>query len=176
MFEIKKRKKWPKIDTCSEVQQFIDRMCELYDVPQIKVIVKSKKWVEWFAGLGVSACAFWPNEGEEDANFGRYIVFDGQTCRISKKDRNPVKIDHRFQVVERIHTVIHEFIHHFFHYHFGVNTSSHGRRFRKMEKQINAKYGIYFFYACNRYAKYFHNFWGFPFGKRKPSRIDRGWD
>ena len=42
MFEIKKRKKWPKIDTCSEVQQFIDRMCELYDVPQIKVIVKSK--------------------------------------------------------------------------------------------------------------------------------------
>ena len=64
MFEIKKRKKWPKIDTCSEVQQFIDRMCELYDVPQIKVIVKSKRWVEWFAGLGVSACAFWPNEGE----------------------------------------------------------------------------------------------------------------
>ena len=53
MFEIKKRKKWPKIDTCSEVQQFIDRMCELYDVPQIKVIVKSKKW---FSLLGDWRC------------------------------------------------------------------------------------------------------------------------
>ena len=56
--------------------------------------------VEWFAGADVTACAFWPNEGEPDAGFGRYIVFDGQTCRISGKDRNiPVKINHKEQVV-----------------------------------------------------------------------------
>ena len=176
MFWKSKRKNWPKIDSCSEVQTFVDQMCLEYDVPSIKVIVKSKNWVEWFAGVGVSACAFWPNEGEPDAGFGRYIVFDGQTCRISGKDRNvPVKINHREQVVVRIHTVIHEFIHHYFHHHFGVNTDGHGSRFRQMEKKMNAEYGIYFFYSWSNYAIIFHNFWGFGFGKRKPNAADRGW-
>jgi len=166
---------WPKIDTCREVQQFIDEMCEEYHVPPIKVIIRSTNWVEWFAGKGVIACAFWPNEGEEDAGFGRYIVFDGQKCRISGKERNPVKIQHRYQAAERIHTIIHEFIHHYFHHHEGVNTSNHGRKFRQMEKKMNANYGIFYFYSCNKYAKFFHNFWGFPFGKKRPSAADRGW-
>ena len=114
-----------------------------------------------------SPVLFGLNEGEEDADFGRYIVFDGQKCRISGKERNPVKIQHRYQTAERIHTIIHEFIHHYFHYHEGINTSKHGRRFRQMEKKMNAQYGIFFFYAWNNYAKYFHNFWGFPFGKKE---------
>ena len=167
---------WPKVDTCREVQQFIDVMCEEYQVPPIKVIIRSTNWVEWFAGKGVIACAFWPNEGEEDAGFGRYIVFDGQKCRISGKERNPVKIQHRYQAAERIHTIIHEFIHHYFHHHEGVNTSNHGRKFRQMEKKMNANYGIFYFYSCNKYAKFFHNFWGFPFGKKRPSAADRGWE
>ena len=168
--------KWPKVDTCGEVQQFIDMMCEEYHVPPIKVIIRSTYWVEWFAGKGVIACAFWPNEGEEDAGFGRYIVFDGQKCRISGNERNPVKIQHRYETAERIHTIIHEFIHHYFHHHEGINTSNHGRTFRQMEKKMNAKYGIFFFYAWNNYAKYFHNFWGFPFGKKSPNAADRGWE
>ena len=119
---------------------------------------------------------FGQNEGEPDAGFGRYIVFDGQTCRISGNDRNvPIKIKHRERVVVRIHTVIHEFIHHYFHHHFDVNTDGHGSRFRQMEKKINAEYGIYFFYSWSNYAIIFHNFWGFGFGKRKPNATDRGW-
>jgi hypothetical protein len=170
------KKPWPKIDSCNEVQEFVNQMCSEYDVPFIKVIVKSTKWVEWFAGEGVSACAFWPNDDEEDASFGKYIVFDGQTCRISGKDRNvPIKIQHRNSVVERFHTVIHEFIHHYFYHHHGINTNDHGKEFRKMEKKMNAEYGIYYFYAANRYAKHFHNFWGIPFGNKKPSPKDRGW-
>ena len=43
-------KKWPKVDTCGEVQQFIDTMCEEYQVPPIKIIIRSTSWVEWFAG------------------------------------------------------------------------------------------------------------------------------
>ena len=66
--------KWPKVDTCGEVQHFIDMMCEEYQVPPINVIIRSTSWVEWFAGEGVIACAFWPHEGEEDVDFGRYIV------------------------------------------------------------------------------------------------------
>ncbi len=171
-----KYKSWPKVDSCSDVQSFVDSMCETYKVPPIKVIVKSTNWVEWFAGEGVSACAFWPNEGEEDAHFGKYIVFDGQTCRISGKDRNvPIKVNHKWQVVEKIHTIIHEFIHHYFYHHHGINTDNHGKEFRKMEKKMNAEYGIYYFYAWNKYAKYFHNFWGIPFGSKKPTPKDRGW-
>lgn len=165
----KQIRKWPKVDSCSEVQQFIDAMCAEYEVPPIKVIVKSKEWVQWFAGEGVSACAFWPNEGEEDAKFGKYIVFDGQTCRISGNDRNiPIKIEHKWQVVERIHTIIHEFIHHYYH-HNGIDTIGHGKVFRNMEKKINAQYGIYYIYSWYNYAKCFHNFWGIPFGNKKPS-------
>ena len=171
-----KIKKWPKIDSCSEVQAFVDQMCIEYDVPAIKVIVKSTRWVEWFAGAGVSACAFWPNEGEPDAGFGRYIAFDGQTCRISGNDRSiPIKIKHRYQVAVKVHTVIHEFIHHYFHHHYKINTDGHGSMFRKMEREMNAEYGIYFFYSMNNYARMFHNFWGFGFGKRKPNATDRGW-
>ena len=170
------KKPWPKIDSCSLVQQFIDQMCTKYEVPPIKVIVKSQKWVEWFAGKGTHACAFWPNEGEEDAGFGKYIVFDGQTCRISGKDRSiPIKIQYRKTVAERFHTVIHEFIHHYFHHHYAMDTGDHGKDFRKMETKINAEYGIYYFYASNRYAKHFHNFWGIPFGRKKPTAKDRGW-
>ena len=176
MFPKKEKKRWPKIDSCKEVQQFIDEMCKDYSVPPIKVIVRSKNWVERFAGKGVSACAFWPNDDEEDAAFGKYIVFDGQTCRISGKERNPVKIKHKSQVAERIHTVIHEFIHHYFYHHYGINTSNHGPKFRHMEKKMNAEYGIFFIYSWYKYAKHFHNFWGFPFGKRKPSKADRGWE
>ena len=66
MFTNKKRS-WPKVDSCSDVQSVIDVMCAEYEVPPIKVIVKSQKWVEWFAGEGAHACAFWPNDDEEDA-------------------------------------------------------------------------------------------------------------
>ena len=164
------------MDSCGDVQSFIDRMCEEYDVPPIKVIVKSSSWVQWFAGEGVSACAFWPHEGEEDAGFGRYIVFDGQTCRISGKERSvPIKVDSVKAVVERFHTVIHEFIHHYFHHHHGINTDDHGPSFRTMEKSINAQYGIYYVYASNGYATMFHTFWGKPFGKRRPTPNERGW-
>jgi len=167
---------WPKVDSGSEVQIFIDSMCAEYEVPPIKVIVRSKKWVEWFAGEGVSACAFWPNEDEEDAKFGKYIVFDGQTCRISGKDRSiPIKIEHKWQVVERMHTIIHEFIHHYCHHHHGMHTGDHCKIFRKMEKNINAHYGIYYIYSWYNYAKFFHNFWGIPFGNKKPTAKDRGW-
>ena len=167
---------WPKVDSCSEVQIVIDAMCVKYEVPPIKVIVKSQKWVEWFAGEGVQACAFWPNEDEEDAGFGKYIVFDGQSCRISGNDRNiPIKIEHKHQVVARMHTIIHEFIHHYYYHHQGINTNNHCKNFRKMEKKMNAEYGIYYFYAKNKYAKHFHNFWGIPYGNKKPTSKDRGW-
>ena len=33
---------------------------------------------------------------------------------------------------------------------------------------------FFFFYSWNKYAKFFHNFWGFPFGKKRPSAADRG--
>nr|AIF00621.1 hypothetical protein [uncultured marine group II/III euryarchaeote KM3_136_C10] len=165
---------WPKVDSCSEVQRFIDVMCAEYDVPAIEVIVKSKQWVSWFAGKGVSACAFWPKD-EEDKS-GRYIAFDGETCRISGRDRNtPIRIDHRWQVAEKMHTIIHEFIHHYFHHHYGINTQDHCKKFRGMEKQINAEYGIYYVYGSNRYGKHFHNFWGWPYGNSKPTAKDRGW-
>ena len=172
-----KIKKWPKIDSCSEVQAFVDQMCLEYDVPAIKVIVKSKSWVEWFAGAGVWACAFWwAQDDKSDEDFVRYIAFDGQKCRISGKDRSiPIKIKHRHQVAERVHTVIHEFIHHYFHHYFKINTDGHGSMFRKMEREMNAEYGIYFFYSRDNYARMFHNFWGFGFGKRKPNATDRGW-
>jgi hypothetical protein len=52
----------------------------------------------------------------------------------------------------------------------------HGRNFRKMETKINAEYGIYFFYARNNYATWFHNIWGFPFGRKPPTPKDRGWE
>ena len=172
-----KTKSWPKIDSCNEVQEFIDNMCHEHAVPSINVIIKSPSWVEWFAGLGVSACAFWPHEGEEDAGFGRYIVFDGQTCRISGKERTvPIKVESVRLVVERIHTVIHEFIHHYFHHHHGVNTDDHGPLFRVIEKKMNAEYGIYYVYSTNGYATMFHNFWGKPFGKRRPTPEERGWN
>ena len=95
MFWKKRTKKWPKVDSCSEVQYFIDQMCLDYKVPQIKVIVKSKKWIEWFASLGTMACAFWVPEDNLGIEFRRFIAFDGETCRISGKDRNvPVKVKH----------------------------------------------------------------------------------
>ena len=50
--------KWPKVDTCGEVQQFIDTMCEEYQVPPIKVIIRSTNWVEWFAGRVSSPALF----------------------------------------------------------------------------------------------------------------------
>ena len=50
--------KWPKVDTCGEVQQFIDTMCEEYHVPPIKVIIRSTSWVEWFAGRVSSLALF----------------------------------------------------------------------------------------------------------------------
>ena len=176
MFWKKETKKWPKVDSCSEVQHFIDQMCLEYEIPPIHVMVKSKKWMEWFAGLGTSACAFtFPNDVHE-IEFSRYIAFDGQTCRISGKDRNvPIKVKHRHQVVMRVHTIIHEFIHHYF-FHHGMRDEHHGRNFRKMETKINAEYGIYFFYARNNYATWFHNIWGFPFGRRPPTPKDRGWE
>ena len=40
MFTNKKRS-WPKVDSCSDVQSVIDVMCAEYEVPPIKVIVKS---------------------------------------------------------------------------------------------------------------------------------------
>ncbi len=176
MFSQKKSsKKWPKVDTCGEVQQFIDEMCQEYHVPSIKVIIKSAYWIECFATKRVMACAFWwPNDEEEDAGFTRYIAFDGHKCRISVKERNPVKIHHRFQTAETVHIIIHEFIHHYFHHHEGISTSNHGRNFRQMEKKMNADYGIYFFYGGNNYAMWFHSFWGFPFGKKRPNAADRG--
>ena len=167
---------WPKVDTCGEVQQFIDTMCEEYQVPPIKIIIRSTSWVEWFAGECVIACAFWPSKTIYLPKSASSSPSFGQKCRISGKERNPVKIQHRYQTAERIHTIIHEFIHHYFHHHEGINTSKHGRRFRQMEKKMNAQYGIFFFYAWNNYAKYFHNFWGFPFGKRRPNAADRGWE
>nr|ADD92984.1 hypothetical protein [uncultured archaeon MedDCM-OCT-S04-C163] len=151
-------------------------MCLDYKVPPIHVIIKSKKWVEWFAGLGTIACAFAFPEDDHGVEFSRFIAFDGMTCRISGKDRNiPIKIKHRYQVAIRIHTIIHEFIHHYFMYQ-GMRDEGHGKNFRKMERKINAEYGIYFFYASNNYGIWFHNFWGFPFGRRPPTSEDRGWE
>ncbi len=165
---------WPKVDSCSEVQRFIDAMCAEYEVLSIKVIVRSKQWISWFAGKGVAACAFWP-EDEEDKS-GRYIAFDGESCRISGRDRNtPIRIDHRWQVVVKIHIIIHEFIHHYFHHHHGMHTGDHCIRFREMEKQINAEYGIYYMYDRKNYGIFFHNYWGWFYGKSKPSAKDRGW-
>ena len=123
------------MDSCGDVQNFIDTMCDASRRPthqgHREIIV-----------MGPMVCRgrrlslrFWPNEGEEDAGFGRYIVFDGQTCRISGKERSvPIKVDSVKAVVERFHTVIHEFIHHFFHHHFGINTDDHGALFRAMER------------------------------------------
>ena len=165
---------WPKVDSCSDVQAFVDAMCKEYDVPLIQVIVKSKNWVTWFAGEGVSACAFWHKDEEDES--GRYIAFDGETCRISGRDRNtPIRIDHRWQVVEKVHTIIHEFIHHYFHHHYGINTEDHCKKFRKMETRINSEYGIYYVYGFSRYGGIFHNFWGWPYGFSKPTAKDRGW-
>jgi len=176
MFWKKSFKKWPKVDSCSEVQHFINKMCLDYKVPPIHVIIKSKKWVEWFAGLGTIACAFAFPEDDHGFEFSRFIAFDGMTCRISGKDRNvPIKIKHRYQVAIRVHTIIHEFIHHYFMYQ-GMRDEGHGKNFRRMERKINAEYGIYFFYASNNYGIWFHNFWGFPFGKRPPTSEDRGWE
>jgi len=170
---MQRKRVWPKVDSCSDVQKFVDSICSEYDVPNIKVMVKSKGWVEWFAGNGSSACAFWP---EDKDDYQRYIAFDGETCRISGKDRNiPIKIKYRCQVAEKIHTIIHEFIHHYFHHHEGINTDNHCRKFRKMERKINSQYGIYYVYGFNRYGKCFHNFWGKPFGFSKPTPKDRGW-
>ena len=164
---------WPKIDTCGETQEFVNQMCIEYDVPFIKVIVKSKKWIEWFAGKGVVACAFRYGEGSE---LEKYMAFDGQRCRISGSERNiPIKIKHRWQVVERVHTVIHEFIHHYFWLHHDMDTANHGREFRKMETQMNAEYGIYFVYSRSNYGTFFHTFWGIPYGNKMPSSKERGW-
>ncbi len=166
---------WPKADSCSDVQAFIDAMCEEYDVPYIEVMVKSKQWVEWFVGQKACACAFW-SELEKKEDSVRYIAFDGETCRISGRDRNtPIRIDHRWQVAEKIHTIIHEFIHHYFSHHHNMDTKDHCRKFRKMEKKINAKYGIYFIYVYTKFGKHFHNFWGWPYGYSKPTAKDRGW-
>ena len=163
---------WPKIDSCSEVQGFIDEMCVEFSVPHVHVIVKSKKWIEWFAGKGVIACAFWPNGKLGDE---RYIAFDGLTCRISGNDRNiPINIGTRAEVVQRIHTVIHEFIHHYIVHHYGSNEPNHGRKFRIMERKINSMYGVYFAYSGD-YGCWFHDFWGRPFGFSKPTKKDRGW-
>jgi hypothetical protein len=164
---------WPKVDSCSEVQSFIDAMCVKYEVPPIKVIVRSKQWIEWFAGEGVWGCAFWH---PEDKIPDRFIAFNGEVCRISGKDRNPpIKIHYRWQVVAKIHTIIHEFIHHYFHHHHGMNTGDHCKIFRKMEKQINAEYGIYYMYNRKNYGMFFHNYWGWVYGESKPSAKDRGW-
>ena len=166
---------WPKVDSGSEVQRFIDSMCAEYEVPPIKVFIKSKRWIDWFVGKeGVSACAFWPkDEGDKP---GRYIAFSGESCRISGRDRNtPIRIDHRWQVVVKIHTIIHEFIHHYFHHHHGMHTGDHCKIFRKMEKQINAEYGIYYMYNRENYGMFFHNYWGWIYGRSKPSAKDRGW-
>jgi hypothetical protein len=163
---------WPKIDSCSEVQAFIDEMCMEFGVPPIHVIVKSNNWIEWFAGKGVIACAFWPDGG---ASNERYIAFDGQTCRISGNNRNiPIKIETRWEVVQRIHTVIHEFVHHYIVHHYGSNEPYHGKTFREMERKINSIYGVYFVYSGD-YGGWFHNFWGVPFGYSKPTMKDRGW-
>jgi len=171
-----RKKSWPKIDSSNEVQHFVNKMCAEYDVPFIKVIVKSKKWMEWFAGKGVSACAFWPCEGYEGDNIEKYIAFDGQTCRISGNERSiPIKISQRRQIVERFHTVIHEFIHHYFFHHYRMSTKYHGKEFRKIEAKINSEYGIYFFYSKNNYAMWFHNFWGVPYAWGKPRHDERGW-
>ncbi len=83
-------KKWPKVDSCSEVQNFIDQMCLVYEVPPIKVIIKSKKWIEWFAGKGVSACAFWPNEGEEDAKNAQDLNDNYERLEGFRREPNPV--------------------------------------------------------------------------------------
>jgi len=166
---------WPKVDSCSDVQAFVDAMCKEYDVPPIEVMIKSTKWIEWFAGQKSAACAFWGKDEVED-ELDRYIVFDGETCRISGRDRNtPIRIDHRWQVAEKIHTIIHEFIHHYFYHHYRMNTEDHCRKFRKMEKKINAIYGIYYIYGYDRYGRHFHNFWGWPYGSSKPTAKDRGW-
>ncbi len=164
---------WPKVDSCSEVQGFIDAMCVEYEVPPIKVIIKPKWWMDWFAGEGVSGCAFWnPRENMTE----RYIVFNGETCRISANDRStPIIIHYRYQVVVKIHTIIHEFIHHYFHHHHGMHTGDHCKIFRKMEKQMNAEYGIYYIYNRENYGMFFHNFWGWIYGESKPSAKDRGW-
>lgn len=144
MFWKKRTKKWPKVDSCSEVQYFIDQMCLDYEVPQIKVIVKSKKWIEWFASLGTVACAFWVPEDSLGAEFRRFIAFDGETCRISGKDRNvPVKVKHRHQAATRVHIIIHEFIHHYF-YHQGMRDEGHGRNFKKWKGKSTLNTGFIF--------------------------------
>ncbi len=175
MFWKRRTKKWPKVDSCSEVQHFIDQMCLDYEVPPIHVIVKSKKWMDWFTDLGTRACAFRFPEDDQRIEFSRFIAFDGEACRISGKDRNvPIKVKHRHQAATRVHIIIHEFIHHYF-FHQGMMDEGHGKNFRKMETKINAEYGIYFFYKSNNYATWFHDFWGFPFGRRPPTPEDRGW-
>jgi len=175
MFSFRKNfNEWPKVSNCEEVQAFVDQMCEEYNVPPIKVMIKSSGWMDWFSGEeGIPAFAFYP---KINGNVERYIAFDGSKCRISGKVRNkPIKVSSKSKAAWRVHIIIHEFIHHYFH-HEGINTSNHGRTFRQMEKKMNAEYGIFFFYAWNNYAIYFHNFWGFSFGKNRPNAAGRGWE
>ena len=105
MFWKKRTKKWPKVDSCSEVQHFIDQMCLNSEVPHIKVSVKSKKRIEWFASLGATACAFAIPIDDQGIEFKRFIVFNGEACRISGKNRNvPIKVKHRHGSVPNIGT------------------------------------------------------------------------
>ena len=154
---------WPKVDTCEEVQQFIDTMCEEYQVPAIKVIIRSTSWVEWFAGKDVIAFSFWPHEGEEDADFGRYIVYlTGKNAEFLVT-RNPRKNTAQMPNCKRttplsmnLFTIISIIMKESIVRIMEENLD----RWRKNECSI-----WYFFFYENNYAKYFHNFWGFPFGK-----------
>ena len=132
---------WPNLDNEPAVQQFIDELCDRFEIKRVPVMVRNAQLIGNCLGL------------MGDNKNGPIIMFNGPRLIIHAYQRaNPPVPRANWQKTERLHTVLHEFIHHLCEQKYSTCTKRHPPLFKRIEVSLNKEYGIWFDYE-GEYAK-----------------------